>query len=106
MASSTSDKDGGIPAVTPSNHVGSTFVDKKIFRVVSLNVQSMNKIFDKIRTASSTGAAIPAILETRFRNPTTRYSIEGYQQPIIITRKKGGSNSGGGVGLWISDNTV
>ena len=105
MASNTSDEDRDVPAVTPSNYVGLTCADKKIFRVVSLNVQSMNNKFDKIRVlADSTGAAILAIQETWFHNPSTGYSIKGYQQPFIVTRKDGGSNSGGGVGLWISEN--
>ena len=47
MASHKSDEDGDLPAVTPSNYVGSTCANKNIFRVVSLNVQSMNNKFDK-----------------------------------------------------------
>ena len=105
MASNTSDEDGDVPAVTPSNYVGLTCANKKIFRVVSLNVQSMNNKFDEIRVlADSTGAAILAIQEMWFRNPSMGYSIKGYQQLFIVTRKDGGSNSGGGVGLWISEN--
>ena len=87
----------------PSTYVGSNCSDKKQFRVMSLNVQSMNNKFDAIRLlAETTGAPILALQETWGRNPTTEYSIKGYHRPEIITRKGEGMNLGGGVGLWVS----
>ena len=61
----------------PSTYVGSNCSDKKQFRVMSLNVQSMNNKFDTIRLlAETTGAPILALQETWGRNPTTEYSIK------------------------------
>ena len=87
----------------PSTYVGSNCSDKKQFRVMSLNVQSMNNKFDAIRLlAETTGAPILALQETWGRNPTTEYSIKGYHRREIITRKGEGLNLGGRVGLWVS----
>ena len=50
----------------PSTYVGSNCSDKKQFRVMSLNVQSMNNKFDAIRLlAETTAAPILALQETK-----------------------------------------
>ena len=90
------------PSQPPSSYVGYDSNDKNIFRVLSLNVQSMNNKFDAIRAiADSTGTSILAIQEVWGQNITTGYSIKGYHKPEIITRKTGGMNAGGGVAIWV-----
>ena len=92
------------PKQPPSLYVGYDSNDKNIFRVLSLNVQSMNNKFDAIRAiADSTGTSILAIQEVWGQNPTTGYSIKGYHKPEIITRKTGGMNAGGGVAIWVKN---
>ena len=99
------DEDAIPTTTTPSTYIGSQCSDKDSFKVLSLNVQSMNNKFDAIRElARSTGASILAIQETWGRNPTTEYSITGYHKPVINTRGGGGMNQGGGVGLWVQKN--
>ena len=64
------------PTQPPSSYVGYDSNDKNIFRVLSLNVQSMNNKFDAIRAiADSTGTSILAIQEVWGQNKTTGYSI-------------------------------
>ena len=47
------------PSQPPSSYVGYDSNDKNIFRVLSLNVQSMNNKFDAIRAiADSTGCLL------------------------------------------------
>ena len=90
------------PTQPLSSYVGYDCNDKNIFRVLSLNVQSMNNKFDAIRAiADSTGTSILAIQEVWGQNITTGYSIKGYHKPEIITRKTGGMNAGGGVAIWV-----
>ena len=66
------------PTQPPSSYVDYDSKDKNIFRVLSLNVQSMNNKFDAIRAiADSTGTSILAIQEVWGQNITTGYSIKG-----------------------------
>ena len=69
------------PTQPPSSCVGYDCNDKNIFRILSLNVQSMNNKFDAIRAiAESTGTSILAIQEVWGQNLTTGYSIKGYHK--------------------------
>ena len=62
------------PTQPPSSYVGYDSNDKNIFRVLSLNVQSMNNKFDAIRAiADSTGTSIP-VSYTHLTLPTI-YSV-------------------------------
>ena len=74
-------------------------------RILSFNAQSMNNKFQKIRDITQHIKPIAvAIQETWGKNHTTDYSIRGYHKPEICTRK-GNMNAGGGVGLWIREDT-
>ena len=69
-------------------------------KILSLNAQSMNNKFQKIRDmVQLCNPTALYIQETWGRNPTTDYSIRGYHKPEIKTRE-GNMNSGGGVGVW------
>ena len=71
------DEEPDEPAQQPSTYVGYNCDDKNIFRVLSLNVQSMNNKFDAIRAiADSTGTSILAIQEVWGQNLTMGYSIK------------------------------
>ena len=73
------DEEPDEPKQTPSTYVGYDCDDKNIFRVLSLNVQSMNNKFDAIRAITEyTGTSILAIQEVWGQNMTTGYSIKGY----------------------------
>ena len=74
-------------------------------RILSFNAQSMNNKFQKIRDITQHIKPIAvAIQETWGKNHTTDYSIRGYHKPDICTRK-GNMNAGGGVGIWIREDT-
>jgi hypothetical protein len=69
--------------------------------ILSLNVQSMNNKFDKLRNiADKIKPSLFCMQETWGKNDITDYSITDFHKPIIKCRK-GGMNSGGGVGIWV-----
>ena len=74
-------------------------------RILSFNAQSMNNKFQKIRDVTQAiKPTVLAIQETWGKNESTDYSIRGYHKPHI-TARKGTMNAGGGVGIWVKDDT-
>jgi hypothetical protein len=66
--------------------------------ILSLNVQSMNNKFDKLRNiADKIKPSLFCMQETWGKNDITDYSITDFHKPIIKCRK-GGMNSGG---AWV-----
>ena len=74
-------------------------------RILSFNAQSMNNKFQKIRDVTQAiKPTVLAIQETWGKNESTDYSIRGYHKPHT-TARKGTMNAGGGVGIWVKDDT-
>jgi len=97
-------RDNGEPkpiSIKDSEYVGSKN-NQNLFKVLSLNAQSINNKFESIRQLTADiSPSILAIQETWGKNVTTEYSIKGYHKPEIVARKGDGMNLGGGIGLWI-----
>ena len=72
--------------------------------IMSLNAQSINNKFQKIRDATHKIAPVAlCIQETWGKNKTTDYSIRGYHKPEFVVRKGESMNLGGGVATWVRD---
>ena len=76
------------------------------FTIMSLNARSINNKFKQLRdTMHTIDPGVLCIQETWGKNDSTDYSITGYHPPIFQVRKSKNMSVGGGVAIWIREDT-
>ena len=95
----------------PINLVQSSYVNLHDYKkndsisILSINARSINNKFQQLRNlVGIVGPTVFCVQETWGKNAITDYSISGYQKPEISARI-GNMNAGGGVGMWLKNNT-
>ena len=103
------DGEGGYISNTPTSRILAPTEVKQddAQSILSINTQSLNKKMDRLRDLVHHVKPLVVCTQELWKlNPTTDYSIRGYQRPILTTRQSMGSDkSGGGVGFWIKNGT-